>query len=233
MGNLFDGNNARLREVFKASLNTWVKDFSYDTLQRLETTLAMVNEDRQHCIVYPTKYDVLRIYREIPLKSIKVVILGQDPYHDGNANGFAFGCKNTLSPSLKQILDALNHYFKADKTFKKDIDLEYLVKQNVFLLNTVLTVRFGQPLSHNRVGWQSFTKDTVKLINEKRDNIVWLLWGSKAKSYKEIITNPTHKIITDEHPVSAEYDKERWLSPSFLDCNTFLNENNLGEIKWL
>ena len=153
------------------------------------------------------------------------------PYYNGNAMGYAFGCAYTPSPSLKQMLKSMEVSCGNSK-ISKDIQLNYLVKQGVFLLNTILTVRAGSPLSHENIGWQSFTKTVISKIQEQ-DNIVWLLYGSKARVLKSLIKNPTNFVIEDNHPASASYEGEDWNSLSFRDCNNFLKSKNIKEIKWL
>lgn len=220
-----------LRERLEPYLGDWVLKLNSLQIQQLQITLQLVNVDSRSNTVYPKKNEVFRIFKNCKLEDIRVVILGQDCYHNGNANGYAFGCAQTMSPSLHQIVDSIKKTLpKTD--IKKDIGLQYLVDQGVFLLNTILTVRAGSPLSHDNLGWQSFTIDIVKLI-QTRNDIVWLLWGSKAKEYTKIITNPTHFIIEDTHPASASHNNRDWNSKCFVECNNILREKNLKEIVWL
>ena len=230
MSDLFSQQPNNPREIFKVSLGDWVNHLEYNTLDKLKTTLGLVNKDRDKFLVYPDRVDVLRLFKDCKLEDIKVVVLGQDCYYNGNANGYAFGCKEKVSPSLTQILKAMENTI-TPSNIDKNIDLTYLVKQGVFLLNTILTVRSGTPLSHDHLGWQNFTKDVIELIDKKHKNIVWLLWGSKAKAYSNIIKNGL--ILTDSHPASASYNNQVWNTNCFVECNKYLKENGKEEIKWL
>lgn len=232
--NIFDGQeeSIKLKKYFETYMGNWSEIFSIDTLFRLKTTMKFVIDDaKNNHTIYPKRNETFRIYRDCPIDKVRVVIIGQDPYFNGNANGYAFGCKNEISPSLKQIIHSISK--TCPKTeIKKDIGLSYLVEQGVFLLNTILTVREGQPLSHENIGWQNFTRDTIKLINKQDRNIVWLLWGGKAKYNRHLITNPKHSVYEDIHPVSATYEGEEWMSSTFQQTNEFFRNENQEEIKW-
>ncbi|MBS1960718.1 MAG: uracil-DNA glycosylase [Bdellovibrionales bacterium] len=227
-----DSNDVQtLRDRFIPILGAWASVLNTNTLERLKTTLSLISKDSENNIVYPDRKDILKLFREISPNNIRVVVIGQDPFHNGNANGYSFGCKLNVTPSLKQIIDSMKKSVPTTN-IKKDIGLQYLANQGVFLLNTILSVRAGNPLSHNNLGWQSFTTDVVKYI-QSQPNIVWLLWGSKAKEYEKYIINPTNFIIEDTHPVSASYNNKDWNSKCFVECNNILKEKNLKEIVWL
>lgn len=150
--------------------------------------------------VYPSADKIFRAFNECPLDKLQVVILGQDPYHDGSATGLAFDNyiqQKKTSPSLQNIL----------KELKKDTDyawdgqesaLGHLPEQGVLLLNTALTVEKGKAGSHT-THWKPFTEQLIKDLQAK-DNLVWILWGNHAKSYKKFITNKTQHILEGGHP---------------------------------
>ena len=162
--------------------------------------LKNVNELYQTKTIFPLKKDVFNAFR-LSYKDIKVVILGQDPYHgEGEAHGYAFSClKTPIPPSLKNIYKELYD----DLHIQKDItngDLTPWVKQGVMLLNTCLTVEKDKPNSHKNLGWHTFTDEVIKKLNEREDPIVFILWGNNAREKKKYITNNKHLVIESAHP---------------------------------
>jgi len=237
MSDLFSADSTTIREHFKPLIGNWSDIFNIDTLERVETTLAEVGKRSILAKVYPESKDIFKIYNSLAINQIKVVIIGQDPYHDGNAMGYAFGCKHNVSPSLKQILKAMwdDH---PNKTFleNKDMELQYLVEQGVFLLNTVLTVEAGNPKSHEYIGWQDFTRETVKEIAKRERNIVWMLWGKSAQGYIADInkfSERNHLVLTNEHPAAAAHRNQQWICGHFSQCNNYLIEHQIKPIDWL
>ena len=234
--NLFSNIPTTLRDEFKTSLREWSDILPLETLERVKTTLAAVKNRSTLAKVYPEPQDIFKIYQNLKLEDIKVVILGQDPYHDGNAMGYAFGCKINPSPSLKHILNAMQENNIEQDTIKKDIQLEYLVKQGVFLLNTCLTVEAGNPKSHEYLGWQDFTRDTIIEIAQKNKNVVWLLWGKSAQNYYDTIMKYTingNMAFGAEHPAAAAHRNERWVCNHFSKANNYLIQHNIKPIQWL
>ena len=235
MSDLFSADSTTIREHFKPLIGSWSDIFNIDTLERVETTLAEVGKRSILAKVYPESKDIFKIY-QTPIEKIKVVIIAQDPYHDDNAMGYAFGCKTHVSPSLKQILKAMwdDH---PNKTFleNKDMELQYLVEQGVFLLNTVLTVEAGNPKSHEYIGWQDFTKATIELIAKRNKNIVWMLWGKSAQGFAPIISNISkdYLILQNEHPAAAAHRNQQWICSHFSECNKYLIDNQIKPIDWL
>jgi len=204
----------------------------------INLALAVYNRSeklRESTTVYPNSEDVFKIFDLIQPIEVKTVILGQDPYHDGNATGIAFACKKTLSPSLKQIYNAIKtdipeSTYKGD--FKVDTRLEHLTAQGVFLLNTLLTVQKNNALSHKYINWGNFTSRVVHHLSRTRSNLVFMLWGSYAQRYKRYIDSKKHLILTNTHPVYATYKGKQWECDHFSKCNTFLEKHDIKTIDW-
>ena len=184
-------------------------------------------------IIFPERKQILLSMEVTPYEKIKVVILGQDPYHGvGEAHGLAFsvGKKVKIPPSLQNIYKELN----------RDLDLKipnngFLLKwarQGVLLLNSTLTVEKDKPGSHQNKGWETFTDNVIKAINKKDTPVVFLLWGNFAKSKASLITNKKHLVLTSSHPspFSVKYGFEG--CSHFSKTNEFLKQNGLEEIDW-
>ena len=184
-------------------------------------------------IVYPNMYDIFNALKLTPYSSVKAVILGQDPYHEpGQAHGLAFSVKEgtPLPPSLRNIYKELETDVGA-----KPVSCGELVgwaKQGVLLLNTVLTVRQGNANSHKGKGWEIFTDEIIKKLNEKTEPVAFILWGANARSKKALITNPIHGVFESPHPspLSAHYGF--FGSRPFSRVNTFLMQNGVPPINW-
>lgn len=194
--------------------------------------LKNVNELYQTKTIFPLKKDVFNAFR-LSYKDIKVVILGQDPYHgEGEAHGYAFSClKTPIPPSLKNIYKELYD----DLHIQKDItngDLTTWVKQGVMLLNTCLTVEKDKPNSHKNLGWHTFTDEVIKKLNEREDPIVFILWGNNAREKKKYITNNKHLVIESAHPSPFSARNGFFGSKPFSKTNEFLKQNKKLPIKW-
>lgn len=183
-------------------------------------------------IIYPPQKQIFNAFK-LPYKDVKVVILGQDPYHgEGEAHGFAFSTlAKSLPPSLKNIYKELYDDLGIKKDFSKG-DLTDWVKQGVMLLNTGLTVEKDKPNSHKNLGWHNFTDVVIEKLNEKEEPIVFILWGNNAKDKKKYITNPKHLVIESAHPSPFSANYGFFGSKPFSKTNQFLKNNNLKEINW-
>ena len=160
-----------------------------------------INKAYKERPIFPPKNYILRALSLTDYNDVKVVILGQDPYHGvGEANGLAFSVNDgiKLPPSLQNIYKELNSDLNIPISTKGD--LTCWAKEGVLLLNTVLTVEKDRPASHKNLGWENFTDAIIKKINEKDTPVVFILWGNFAKSKKNLITNPKHLIIESSHP---------------------------------
>lgn len=172
--------------------------------------------------IYPPMYDIFNAFKETPYKDVKAVIIGQDPYVRPNqAHGMCFSVRSgmPLPASLKNIYKELN----ADLgiPISKNGCLKHWAEQGVLLLNTILTVREGAPLSHKGYGWEKFTDDVLIKLNEHEKPIIFLLWGTPAKKKAMLITNPKHVKLTAAHPspLSAYY--------GFFGCKHFSQTNDI------
>lgn len=181
--------------------------------------------------IYPPKKDVFNAFR-LSYKDVKVVIIGQDPYHEeGEAHGLAFSClKTPIPPSLKNIYKELY----SDLGIKKNMNDGNLIpwfKQGVMLLNSTLTVEKGLANSHQKFGWSLFTDEVIKKLNEREKPLVFILWGNNARAKKQFITNPKHLVIESGHP-SPLSCKLFFGSKPFSKTNEFLIKNGVNPIKW-
>ena len=183
--------------------------------------------------IYPDKFDIFNALHFTPYKDVKVVILGQDPYHGPNqAHGLSFSVNPGLKipPSLLNIYKELNSelgcYIPHNGYLKKWAD------QGVLLLNTSLTVRAGEANSHKNIGWEIFTDKIISLVNEKEDPVVFLLWGNNAIKKKELITNKKHLILSSVHPSPLSASRGFFGSKPFSKINNFLISINKKPIDW-
>ncbi len=201
-----------------------------DYYQKLK---AFVNNEYECHICYPEYKRIFHAISVTPLDKVKVVILGQDPYHGPNqAHGLAFSVLcDKLPPSLKNIYKEMSSDLNV--CVNQDGNLEYLAKQGVLLLNTILTVRAGMPLSHKNQGWEIFTDGIIKLLNEQDRPIVFILWGANAISKKRFLNNPKHLVLTSVHPSPLSAYGGFFGSKPFSKTNDFLIKNNVEPIKWI
>ena len=182
---------------------------------------------------YPPYKNIFHAFSITSLKDTKVVILGQDPYHEENqAHGLAFSvlCKK-IPPSLVNIYKEM----ESDLNVKvnQDGNLDYLAAQGVLLLNTSLTVREHLANSHSNKGWEIFTDNAIKLLNEQDRPIVFILWGRNAISKTKYLNNPKHLVLTSVHPSPLSAYGGFFGSKPFSKTNKFLSDNNLTPIKWV
>ena len=183
--------------------------------------------------IYPPYDEIFNAFKLTPLNDVKVVILGQDPYHEkGQAHGLAFSTPEgrPIPRSLKNIFKEINEEYGYD--IPSSGCLESWAKQGVFLLNTVLTVEDGNANSHSDCGWQIFTDEVIKILNNQAQPIVFLLWGKQAEKKKELIKNPNHLVLITSHPSPFSARRGFFGSNHFKNANAFLNENNISEINW-
>lgn len=183
--------------------------------------------------IYPKQNEVFNAFRYTDFNNVKVVIIGQDPYHGPNqAEGLSFSVSNEVlkPPSLQNIFKELESDLGIP--FPKHNSLKPWAKQGVLLLNAVLTVEEHKPTSHKDKGWETFTDDVIKIINEKQEPVVFILWGAFARSKKSLITNPKHLIIESAHPSPFSARNGFFGSKPFSKTNEFLRKNHLQEIDW-
>lgn len=213
-------------------LTAWSDYFNDLTIYRINILVKHLEKVRAKKIIYPETSEVFRIFKDTAPESTRVIILGQDPYYDGNANGYAFGCKKRISPSLKQIWNNMSELPSILKPHEVNMTLEYLVKQGVFLLNTVLTVEANVANSHKNIGWKTFTREFLINYSNYTKNRVYLLWGNSAKQYKRFINAEHNLVLTDVHPVHASRNDRKWNCNHFKIANEYLIKHNFKPINW-
>ena len=186
-----------------------------------------------HNVVFPASDDIFNAFHLTPFHEVKVVILGQDPYHNyGQAHGLCFSVKSDVEipPSLvniyKELQEDLGCYIP-DNGY-----LEKWSKQGVLMLNTVLTVRAHEANSHKGIGWETFTDAAIKALNEENRPIVFLLWGSPAQKKECMLTNPMHLVLKAPHPSPLSSYRGFFGCKHFSKANDFLKKNGLSPIDW-
>lgn len=192
----------------------------------------IVRSEYKSKIIFPPANKVFYAFRETPYKDTRVVILGQDPYHGvGEANGLCFSVNEGIKmpPSLHNIYQELYDDLGIKRT---TTDLSDWAKNGVLLLNSVLTVEKDKPASHKFIGWEEFTDNVIKKLNEKDEPVVFILWGNFAKGKMKYITNPKHLVISSSHPSPFSVHYGFFGSKPFSKTNAFLKKNGLKEIEW-
>ena len=182
--------------------------------------------------IFPPKQQIFNALKSTDFNNVKVVIIGQDPYHGyGQAHGYAFSVNGLVKrpPSLNNIFKELEYDLGI---IRESNNLEDWSLQGVLLLNTILTVEENKPLSHKNIGWEIFTNKIIELLNASSQPIVFILWGSQARSKKYLITNNKHCIIESAHPSPLSAHAGFFGSKPFSKANQFLIDNHLTEIKW-
>lgn len=192
-----------------------------------------INKIYKEKSIYPPKNKILEALKLTDYDQVKVVILGQDPYHGvGEANGLSFSVNDDIKipPSLKNIYKELNDDLNIP--ISPTGNLEKWAKEGVLLLNSILTVEKDHPASHKNIGWETFTNSIITSLNNKKTPVVFILWGNFAKTKKELITNKSHLIITSSHPSPFSANYGFFGSKPFSKTNNFLKTHNLKEIDW-
>lgn len=215
-----------MHESWKAFLNS---EFNKPYFKELSEFL---HEEYAHKTIFPRKELVFRAFTT-DLNEVKVVILGQDPYHTpGAAEGLAFSVPNSqpIPPSLtniyKEIDDDIGHHANSRGS------LANWQKQGVLLLNTVLTVEAHKPKSHAGRGWETFTTATISYLNETRPHLVFILWGRDARNKKSLVDTSKHLVIESAHPSPLSAYNGFFGSKPFSKCNEYLKAHGMSEIKW-
>ena len=217
-----------------AIANDWLEplkpEFSKPYYRKLYQT---VNEEYRTHQIFPPADDIFNAFALTPLHEVKVVILGQDPYHgEGQAHGLCFSVKPDVEipPSLVNIYKELQDDCGCE--IPNNGYLTKWAKQGVLLLNTVLTVRAHQANSHRGIGWEEFTDAAIRILNEQDRPMVFILWGRPAQMKKSMLTNPNHLIIESPHPSPLSAYRGFFGSRPFSRTNKFLKEHGLKEIDW-
>ena len=191
-----------------------------------------VKDNYKNHTCFPKYENIFNALKLTPYKDVKIVIIGQDPYHgEGEAHGLSFSVQEGVKfpPSLQNIFKELYNDLGIKNTKG---DLTPWAKEGVLLLNSILSVEKDKPLSHKDLGWQLLTDHIIKLINLKEEPVVFILWGSYARSKKEFITNKKHLIIESAHPSPFSARNGFFGSRPFSKTNNFLAKNNMTTIDW-
>ena len=213
--------------------NDWDKilasEYEKDYFKKIK---EKVRNEYSHKVIFPPAREVFEAFRKTSYKDTKVVILGQDPYHGvGEANGLCFSVNEGIKmpPSLNNIYKELYDDLGIQRT---TTDLSDWARSGVLLLNSVLTVEKDKPASHKMIGWEEFTDNVIKKLNEKETPVVFILWGNFAKGKAKYITNSKHLVISSSHPSPFSVNYGFFGSKPFSKTNEFLRKNNIKQIEW-
>ena len=213
--------------------SSWEEIFNnYPKIDELNNMIKKIDEQRLTKTIYPAKEQVFRVF-DLALEDIKVVILGQDPYHNPDqACGLSFSVNDgvPLPKSLINIYKELHDDLGIKPA--KTGNLESWFKQGVFLLNAVLTVEKNSPASHSKMGWENFTDYIIENISEKNENVIFVLWGAYARSKNKLIDSAKHKIIESAHPSPLSAYRGFFGSKVFSQINSYLAENGRETINF-
>jgi len=217
---------ATWNEFFKSIQN---KEYSINLHKFLDKEYA------SH-VCYPPRKLLFNAFQLTPLKNVKVVIIGQDPYHEpGQAMGLSFSVPDSVKvpPSLINIYKEIADEYDTTVDMSSG-DLTYLAKQGVLLLNSILSVREHQPFSHNIKEYGLFFKDVLEVIDKQNKPIVFMLWGGSARKFKKLLHNPSHLILESAHPSPLAANKGGWFKNNhFRLANQYLKNNGVKPIDWL
>ena len=217
---------ATWNEFFKSIQN---KEYSINLHKFLDKEYA------SH-VCYPPRKLLFNAFQLTPLNNVKVVIIGQDPYHEpGQAMGLSFSVPDSVKvpPSLINIYKEIADEYDTTVDMSSG-DLTYLAKQGVLLLNSILSVREHQPFSHNIKEYELFFKDVLEVIDKQNKPIVFMLWGGSARKFKKLLHNPSHLILESAHPSPLAANKGGWFKNNhFRLANQYLKNNGVKPIDWL
>ncbi len=206
------------------------EEYTKDYFKKL---IEFINKEYQNKVIYPPKNEIFNALRHTSYQYVKVVILGQDPYHgEHQAEGLSFSVKNGIKkpPSLQNIFKELNS--DLGLPIPKTSSLIPWADQGVLLLNTVLTVEANKAASHKDKGWEIFTDKIIEILNKKEEPIVFILWGGFARNKKKLITNKKHYIIESAHPSPLSAYNGFFDSKPFSKTNKFLTSKGIKPIDW-
>ena len=215
--------------------SSWLKvlkdEFEKPYMKNL--SIFLNSEKNNNKIIYPPGSKIFNALNLTPFKSVKVIILGQDPYHGQNqANGLSFSVEigNKIPPSLQNIFKEL--YSDLNIYPSQHGDLSNWAKQGVLLLNTILTVEASKPSSHSNKGWEIFTDKILHSLSSLKENLVFILWGKKAQEKISLIDKSKHKILKSTHPSPYSANNGFFGSHPFSKTNFFLESKNIDKINW-
>ena len=217
--------------------STWSAFFK--SIQDKEYSINLhkfLDSEYEKHICYPPRQLLFNAFQLTPLNKVKVVIIGQDPYHEpGQAMGLSFSVPSTVKvpPSLINIYKEIADEYDTTVDMSSG-DLTYLAKQGVLLLNSILSVRAHEPMSHNIKEYELFFQGVLNVLDKQYRPIVFLLWGNSARKYKKYLHNPSHLILESAHPSPLAANHGGWFKNNhFRLTNEFLKKNNAKPIDWL
>lgn len=216
-----------IHESWKETLRA---EFEHPYMEELKAFLV---EEKQRYTIFPQGSYIFNAFNSTPFDKVKVVILGQDPYHGaGQAHGLSFSVQmgTKFPPSLQNIFKELVDDMGCD--YPKSGDLSHWAQEGVLLLNTLLTVRSGEPFSHKDRGWERFTDQVIRTLSEKRENIVFILWGSPAQKKASLIDARKHCILKAPHPSPLSSYRGFFGSKPFSSTNKYLEAKGIDSIEW-
>jgi uracil-DNA glycosylase len=215
--------------------NSWLKyleeDFSKKNIKKLQAFL--IEQEKKKIIIFPEAQDYFKSLDLVELTKVKVVILGQDPYHgEGQAHGLSFSVQSGVRfpPSLRNIFKEL----KTDLNIETPAsgDLTRWAEQGVLLLNSVLTVEKDRPASHQKKGWEELTDKIISVVNENCEHVVFILWGAYAQKKAVFVDRKKHLVLESVHPSPLSAHRGFFGSKPFSKANSWLNKNGINEINW-
>jgi uracil-DNA glycosylase len=218
--------NIKLEKSWQSALS------DYGSSAKFETTIGSAYKAYSVADVYPARGDIFNALDKTPIPSVKVVILGQDPYHGpGQAHGLAFSVPSgvPMPPSLRNIFKELSADTGARRTCT---DLSDWAEQGVLLLNSTLTVLSGKPASHSHLGWESFTDEIIKVVSDTQGAVVFILWGAHARAKRELIDTHKHLILESAHPSPLSAHRGFFNSKPFSKTNNYLKNHGKNPIEW-
>ncbi len=222
-------NKVQLDESWKYGLSDFLLSPKMDELKAF-----LVEEKKADKIIYPPNHLIFNALNTTPLDRVKVVILGQDPYHGPNqAHGLSFSVQKgvALPPSLRNIFHELHADVGVERP--KHGDLTHWAEQGVLLLNAVLTVEAGQPTSHQKRGWEEFTDHVIDVLNEQREHIVFILWGAYAQRKGQRINQDKHLVLKAAHPSPLAANRGGFFGCKvFSKSNNYLKQHGIEPIDW-
>jgi uracil-DNA glycosylase len=214
--------------------SSWKERLSAEfTKPYFDELISFVKKEYQSAVVYPPGKEIFRAFDCCDFDEVKVVIIGQDPYHGpGQANGLCF----SVRPGVRMPPSLLNIFKEIQNDIQKPIpasgDLERWASQGVLLLNATLTVRASTPGSHQNKGWENFTDEVIRKISDEKENVVFLLWGAYAQKKGEIINRNKHLVLMSAHPSPFSADRGFFGGKHFSKANAYLKSKGLKEIEW-
>ena len=217
-------------------MKTWAEFFN--ELQQKDyyrDLMSFLDEEYATKTIFPKRENLFKAFELTPVENIKVVIIGQDPYHEpGQAQGLSFSVPSDVKPprSLVNIFKEIHNDIGCEMNFNNG-DLTYLAKQGVLLINAYLTVIAGQALSHHRKEYDSLMLDVIKFLDKIPNPVVFMLWGNFARKYAKFLSNPQHLVLQSAHPSPLGANHGGWFNEhQFSKTNQFLENNHSKKIEW-